>query len=120
MRHLTRLGVALTLLAAGCSDSSGPGDGALFTFRESLTADAIRVEITDAAGIADAAALLQSKEARWVLGTIRRGDGGINAPYSWHLDPETVSFAEVTIEACQTRASAIADDLDYWIDFGQV
>jgi hypothetical protein len=26
----------------------------------------------------------------------------------------------VTIEACQTAASAIGTDLDYWIDFGQV
>lgn len=54
------------------------------------------------------------------MGTPRRGDGGFNAPWVWHLDPATISFAEVTIEACQTRASAVEEDLDYWIEFGQV
>jgi hypothetical protein len=59
-------------------------------------------------------------EARWVLGAPRRGDGGFNAPWTWHIDPASVSFAEVTIEACQTTASAVEEDLEYWIGFGQV
>lgn len=122
MRHLILLGVVtgLALGPIGCSDSSGPTEGARFRFRESLTSDVIRLDITAAAVVAEAASLLQSGEARWLLGTLRRGDGGFNAPWTWHLDPASISFAEVTIEACQTRASAIANDLDYWIGFGQV
>ena len=122
MRRAIMIGVAvgLALGPSGCSDSSGPSERARFTFRESLTSDVIRFEVTDPAARAEAANLLQSGEARWVLGTIRRGDGGFNPPWTWHLDPASIAFGEVTIEACQTRASAVADDLDYWIGFGQV
>jgi hypothetical protein len=119
--HVRRLFTSCILcLVASCTDSSGPGGGALFTFRESLTAETVRLQIADPSGVSDAESLLRSGEEGWVLGTIRGGDGGFNAPYTWHLDPESVSFAEVTIEACQTRAAAIAEDLDYWVAFGQV
>ena len=112
--------VGLALALAGCSDASAPAQGARFVFRESLTANVIRLDITDQAALAEAERLRQSGEARWVLGTLRRGDGGFNAPWGWHLDPASISFAEVTIEACQTAASAIVDDIDYWVGFGQV
>jgi hypothetical protein len=118
MSLLVVIGLTLGLMA--CSDSNGPAEAERFTFRETLTPDAIHVEITDDAAKAEAASLLQSGEARWVLGTPVRGDGGFNTGYGWHLDPATISFAEVTIEACQTAASAVDDDLDYWIGFGQV
>jgi hypothetical protein len=110
---------ALIVAGVGCSDSSGPED-ARFVFRDPLTQDVVRLEITNSEGLAQAEDLLRSGEARWALGTIRRGDGGFNGSWTWHIDPATVTFAEVTIEACQTAMSAIDDDLDYWIDFGQV
>ena len=110
---------ALILSGVGCSDSSGLED-ARFVFRDPLTQDVVQLEITNAEGLAQAEDLLRSGEARWALGTLKRGDGGFNGPWTWHIDPATVTFAEVTIEACQTAMSAIDDDLDYWIDFGQV
>jgi hypothetical protein len=110
---------ALLLAGFGCSDSSGPEDDR-FVFRDPLTHEVVRLEITNSEGRAQAEDLLASGEARWALGTLKRGDGGFNGPWTWHIDPATVTFAEVTIEACQTAMSAIDDDLDYWIDFGQV
>jgi len=107
-------------LGVGCSDSNAPDEAARYVFREALTSDAIRIEITSATGIESAEDLRQSGQARWVLGTPRAGDGGFNTGFTWHLDPASISFAEVTIEACQTAASAVADDLDYWIGFGQL
>jgi hypothetical protein len=119
-KQISSLGsLAIAVAAVCCRDSAGP-DGARFLFRESLTSDVVRLAISNTTTEAEATNLLQSGEARWVLGTIRRGDGGFNTGWTWHLDPATISFAEVTIEACQTAASAIADDLDYWIGFGQV
>lgn len=112
--------IGLALGVAGCSDSSAPSDYAQYQFREEVTGDIVRIRITDEAALSHAGELWESGLARWVLGTPRRGDGGFNTGYSWHLDPATISFAEVTIEACQTAASAVADDLDYWIGFGQV
>jgi hypothetical protein len=124
MRSMVRRGriraLALALGIAGCSDSTGSADGDQFRFRESLTDEIIRIQISNASGLAEANQLLLSGEARWVLGTPRRGDGGFNTGYSWHLDPASISFAEVTIEACQSAANAVADDLDYWIGFGRV
>ena len=121
MRRLTRfslvIGITLTLIR--CTDSTEP-EGARFVFRDPLTQDIVRLEITNPEGLDQANALLQSGAAQWALGTPRRGDGGFNAPWTWHLDPASITFAEVTIEACQVEASAIADDLDYWIGFGQV
>ncbi len=110
---------ALILAGVACSDSSGPED-ARFVFRDPLTQDVVTLEVNNSEGRAQAEDLLRSGEARWALGTLKRGDGGFNGPWTWHIDPATVTFAEVTIEACQTAMSAIDDDLDYWIDFGQV
>ena len=102
-----------------CGDATDP-DGALFVFRDPATNTVVRLEVTNPDGLDQADILLGSGAAQWALGTPRRGNGGFNAPYGWHLDPASITFAEVTIEACQTAASAIDDDLDYWINFGQV
>lgn len=122
---MTKLRVAviagvLTLAVLSCSDSTDPTTRARFVFRDPVTSTVVRLEITNAEGLEQAENLLQTGVGHWALGTPRRGDGGFNAPWSWHIDPATVTFAEVTIEACQSAASAIGDDLDYWIDFGQV
>ena len=121
MRMLPRLAAILgiALILVHCSDSTDP-EGAHFVFRDPLTQDVVRLEITNPDGLDQAEDLLQSGAAQWALGTPRRGDGGFNAPWTWHIDPASITFAEVTIEACQVAASAIADDLDYWIGFGQV
>lgn len=109
------------LARGGCSDAQdvAPRSGS-FRFREGVSSDVVRFRITNPTGLAQAESLLESGEARWAAGMLRRGDGGFNAPWPWHLDPATVSFADVTIEACQTRASTVQQDLDYWIGFGQV
>jgi hypothetical protein len=122
MKRLTVALVAglVTLASPSCSDSTDPATRAQFTFRDPLTQDVVRLEITNPQGLDLAEDLLRSGVAVWAIGTPRRGDGGFNAPWTWHIDPASVTFAEVTIEACQTVASAIDDDLDYWINFGQV
>lgn len=110
----------IALAGSGCSDTTDPGTRERFAFRDPATNVVVRLEITNAQGLTQARDLLRSGEAMWALGTPRRGDGGFNGPFTWHIDPASITFAEVTIEACQTAASAIGDDLDYWISFGQV
>lgn len=112
--------LALAASAATCSDATEPGAAGSFVFRDPATNTVVHLRITNSQGLQQAEALLQSGVAMWALGTPRRGDGGFNAPFTWHIDPATVTFAEVTIEACQVSAPMIADDLDYWINFGQV
>lgn len=40
-------------------------------------------------------------------GPLRRGDGGFNAPWTWHLDPAETRFVEVAIEICDGRPSYV-------------
>jgi hypothetical protein len=46
------------------------------------------------------------------VGPLRPGDGGFNAPWSWHFDPERVRMAEVAIEVCDGRPSYVEAHLD--------
>lgn len=51
-------------------------------------------------------------------GRILRGPGrnDHNAPWSWHLDPQDISMADVTIELCDGRPSYVEDNLDEFVD----
>jgi hypothetical protein len=113
MRKLRFLVAGVIGLACiGCNDATDAGTRARFVFRDPVTNDVLRLEITNTEGLSQAEDLLRSGVAQWAIGTPVRGDGGFNGPWTWHIDPATVTFAEVTIEACQTAMSAIDDDLD--------
>jgi hypothetical protein len=43
------------------------------------------------------------------LGTVVRDDPGVNAPWSWHIDPATLEFADMTIEVCDGLPSYVED-----------
>ena len=121
MRMIILFVVSAFAVASGaCSDSTNPSTRSRFVFRDPVTASVVHLEITNGDGLEQAEDLLGTGTGMWAIGTPRRGDGGFNSPYNWHVDPATVTFAEVTIEACQVAASMVADDLDYWINFGQV
>jgi hypothetical protein len=50
-----------------------------------------------------------------VTGRLVKGDGGFNPPWSWHLDPDSVRMAQVSIEVCDGRPSHVEQDLGYWL-----
>ncbi len=117
---------ALAALVAGCSTGSGgspspsgPPSAApsaapsgspgrvVVTF---LVAgeEEYRIELTDPADIEIARRLLAGQEAPDIPnGVVVRGDPGVNTGYSWHIDPETVEFANVTVEVCDGRPSDV-------------
>jgi hypothetical protein len=49
-------------------------------------------------------------------GRVRRGQVPYNPPWSWHIDPDDVAMAEVTIELCDGRPSYIEAHLDEWLN----
>lgn len=54
--------------------------------------------------------LLDGKDVAAIpLGTVVRGDPGVNAPWSWHIDPTTLEFADQTIEVCDGLPSYVED-----------
>ncbi len=51
-------------------------------------------------------------------GRILRGPGlaGHNAPWSWHLDPEDVVMADMTIEVCDAEPSYVEENVGEFVD----
>jgi len=49
-------------------------------------------------------------------GRLIRGSVAYNRPWSWHIDPEDVHMAEMTIELCDGLPSHVEGDLNYWVD----
>lgn len=109
------------LLTVGCSSDSPTRPQPFNRLRlvDDLNAS-WAVTVGDPVVLARARALAGSTRQHWFYGTVRRGNGGHNAPWSWHLDPATVDFAEVTIEACQTTAAYVEEHLDEWMSYGTV
>ncbi|HUG16901.1 MAG TPA: GerMN domain-containing protein [Thermomicrobiales bacterium] len=51
-------------------------------------------------------------------GLIHHGPGqdNHNAPWSWHIDPEEIVMAEVTMEMCDGTPAHVEDNVDYFVD----
>lgn len=109
------MALALSLLGIACSTEPEAASEAVFVI-EACEDQRFRVLIRDPDVIAEAEALIGAEQQQIISGELRRGDGGFNAPYGWHLDPETVAFADVTTEVCDGCPEMIGDDLDYWIE----
>ena len=45
------------------------------------------------------------------IGPLVPGNGGFNAPWSWHFDPERVRMAEIAIEVCDGQPSYVEENL---------
>lgn len=107
------------LLLGGCGGTDhpvAPEPYAVFDV-EVAGQETFRIALQDPAQIALAEQRLLDGREGIVQGEVVRGDGGFNAPYSWHLRPETVTFPDLAIEACSGRPlSDVEANLDYWAD----
>ena len=67
-----------------------------------------RVLLTQPDDIATARALLAGTSmANIPTGKVVRGDPGVNTGYSWHIDPNDIEWAEVTMELCDGKPSDV-------------
>ena len=48
-------------------------------------------------------------------GKLIEGSVSYNEPWSWHIDPEDIHMAELTIELCDGTPSQVEENLDYWL-----
>jgi hypothetical protein len=71
-----------------------------------------RVLLRDSGLIARARALTGTHKI--VAGRVVAGDGGFNSPWSWHLDPNTVQFPDVTMEVCDACPGYVEANLGTW------
>jgi hypothetical protein len=110
------LWLALLLIGAspGCGDDPAQStEGRTFTVE--VSGEQFRVRVAGASNIAAFEARRESGVTGVINGELRAGDGGFNAPWSWHLDPETVHAPDITIELCDGRPSLVEADTAYWI-----
>jgi len=116
-----RAGVAL--IAAGCGSDDNDGSAAESTVATTDAVDATstvevttpgpvvatirvvdetyKVELATPELIAHARGLLAGEELPTIpIGKIVRDAPSVNAPWSWHIDPATLEFADMTTEVC--------------------
>jgi len=117
-RGLLLASIVGMVATAACDDSpSDSGEAETFTVRTG--AETFRVRVTHAPTIVDLEERRDDGTIGVVIGTLRAGDGGFNAPWSWHLDPGSVRAVDAAIEVCDGTADMVEADLEYWLELGQ-
>lgn len=104
----------LTMLAglSGCHSASEPGT-TYFKLAGATDADTFVIALTDPAVIAEARAQANGHEpSKHVTGLVIAEAVSYNAPWSFHLDPASISFAEMSIEVCDAATSYVEEHLE--------
>lgn len=101
------VGVIVTALAVS---GGGTSRNPVATF--DVVGETYRIELATPELVAHAEALLAGDDVAAIpLGRVVRDDPGVNAPWSWHIDPATLQFADVTIEVCDGLPSYVEDGI---------
>lgn len=104
--------IAAALAAAiGCAAPAAPSPMSR-DFVIDVVGERFVVRLTSPEAIALAEANLRGANTRIPMGTVRRGHGGFNQPWSWHLDPDDTTFVDLAIEVCDGRPSYLEAHLD--------
>jgi hypothetical protein len=110
-------GAALVVTAAAlaltaCGDDSGGSDAdtAVVTIR--VIDEEYRIELVTPESIENARMLLDGEEAPSIPNglVVRDGDGGVNEPWTWHIDPASLEWADATTEVCDGLPSDVEDN----------
>lgn len=100
------LSLVLLPSCAGPATSTPKPDGVVVTFQ--VENEQYKIRLTDPADIEIAHKLLVGEEAPNIPnGIVVRGDPDVNVGYSWHIDPDSVEFADLTTEVCDGRPSDV-------------
>lgn len=95
------------ILLTACSSPS-PAAPSVATFE--VEGQEFKIELDTAELVQNAQDLLDDKEAPSIpVGNIVRNDPSINTPWSWHIDPASVEFADMTTEVCDGLPEHVED-----------
>jgi hypothetical protein len=98
---------AVLLALTGCAPQAAQPVVATFQVAGDET---FKVELATPELIDHAKQLLAGDDVAAIpSGTVVRDDPGVNGPWSWHIDPATLSFADATIEVCDGLPSYVED-----------
>ncbi|HET9317971.1 MAG TPA: hypothetical protein VFQ51_20420 [Vicinamibacteria bacterium] len=96
----------LVALLPACSREDDPGEVPA-EFVVSAGSETFVMRVTDPETIRLAQEGIAGRNQRFPIGPLLRGDGGFNAPWSWHFDPDRVRMTELAIEVCDGRPSYV-------------
>jgi hypothetical protein len=106
----------LAVLPTACDDApTRPTDDAIFRV-QACQDQFFRIRLTDPQLISRAEDLIGAADQAIVNGAISRGTGGFNSPWSWHLEPGTIEFADLTTEVCDGCPAMVEQNLGYWVN----
>jgi len=107
----TLLLLAAMIILPGCH-STADQRTAYFKVAGATEADTFVIALTDPATVAEARALASGQEpSKHVTGLVVAEAVPYNAPWSFHLDPGSISFAEMSIEVCDAATSYVKEHL---------
>jgi hypothetical protein len=116
--------VSILLAACGGSGAASPTaptdalkGGVLATFE--VTGERFKVWVTNPDTIQQLLGLQAGTSSASIPnGRILRGPGETNhnAPYSWHLDPQDIEMAEMTMELCDGAPSYVEEQVDEFVE----
>lgn len=108
--------LAIAVLACESTNPAEPSPS-VATFRvQACSSQTFQVRVSDPDTIQRATQLIGSEDQPVLLGALARGDGGFNEPWSWHLVPGTIDFADLTTEVCDGCPRMLEQDTGYWVD----
>lgn len=103
---LAVMAAAALLLLAGCAPAHR---NPVATF-EVAGVETYKIELDTPALVKHAEQLLKGEDVAAIpLGRVVRDSPGVNKPWSWHIDPKTLEFAQITIEVCDGLPSYVED-----------
>lgn len=101
------LGLLVTVAALGLAGCAPAPTVATF---EVAGVQSYKIQLVTQDQIDHVKALLAgSEEGRIPNGKVVRDDPGVNSPWSWHIDPNTLEFADQTIEVCDGLPEYVED-----------
>jgi hypothetical protein len=113
---ITGLAVGITTIILFSFAFTQDGRSQSQSFTIDVSGEQFTLRATDTEAIQQLIDNYYGKNNLHVTGTLVKGDGGFNSPWSWHLDPSSVRMAEVSIELCDGTPSSVEENLDYWLD----
>lgn len=98
--------MSVALLSA-CAPSPAPSQGVVVTFRVA-DKENYKIRLTKPADVENARKLLAGEEAPSIPnGVVVRSSPDVNTGYSWHIDPNSLEFADMTTEVCDGLPSDV-------------
>lgn len=108
-----KLAVAVVVVLAGvglsaCSGGSAPAAPSVATFQ--VVDQTFKIELDTPELVQHAIDLMNGEELPGIpVGKIVRDDPSVNEPWSWHIDPATLEFADFTTEVCDGLPEYVED-----------